>query len=223
MRTVVTTFFIFLVTTIIVIRIAVIIVSIVVIAIIIITRIIRTTIVIAVVIIAIIIVRAVVSAVTRLLVSFGFTCRFRDLYMTYIALFMVILFRLIVLFLTTLFTIILFLFVRTIWILLFMWRSFLFMSCSWSRFLFYFLFCFLCYFRCFRFLTQLFFYNFITGIIYRINCFRNIYIMLLQNRNNLLTFYAELFGDFMDALFGHLHTPLLSINLFYYCLCKSII
>ena len=215
MRTVITAFFIFLVTTIIVIRIAVIIVSIVVIAIIIITRIIRTTVIIAVVIIAVIIViRAVISAVTRLLVTFGFTCRFRDLYMTYIALFIVILFRLIVLFLTTLFTIILFLFVRTIWMLLFMWCSFLFMSCSWSRFLFYFLFCFLCYFRCFRFLTQLFFYNFITGIIYRINCFRNIYIMLLQNRNNLLTFYAELFGDFMDTLFGHLHTPLLSINLF---------
>ena len=223
MRTVITAFFIFLVTTIIVIRIAVIIVSIVVIAIIIITRIIRTTIVIAVVIIAVIIVRAVISAVTRLLVTFGFPCRLRNLYVTYIAFFVVVLFRLIVLFLTTLFTIILFLFVRTIWILLFMWRSFLFMSCSWSRFLFYFLFCFLCYFRCFRFLTQLFFYNFITGIIYRINCFRNIYIMLLQNRNNLLTFYAELFGDFMDALFGHLHTPLLSINLFYYCLCKPII
>ena len=215
MRAVVTTFFIFLVTTIIVIRIAVIIISIVVIAIIIITRIIRTTVIIAVVIIAVIIViRAVISAVTTMLVTIGFTCRLRNLYVTYIAFFAVVLFRLIVLFLTTLFTIILFLFVRTIWMLLFMWRSVLFMSCSWSRFLFYFLFCFLCYFRCFRFLTQLFFYNFITGIIYRINCFRNIYIMLLQNRNNLLTFYAELFGDFMDTLFGHLHTPLLSINLF---------
>ena len=215
MRAVVTTFFIFLVTTIIVIRIAVIIVSIVVIAIIIITRIIRTTVIIAVVIIAVIIViRAVISAVTTMLVTIGFTCRLRNLYVTYIAFFAVVLFRLIVLFLTTLFTIILFLFVRTIWMLLFMWRSVLFMSCSWGRFLFYFLFCFLCYFRCFRFLTQLFFYNFITGIIYRINCFRNIYIMLLQNRNNLLTFYAELFGDFMDTLFGHLHTPLLSINLF---------
>ena len=212
MRAVIATFFILLVTTIIVIRIAVIIVSIVVIAIIVITSIIRAT-VITIIIISVV-VRAVISAVTRLLVTFGFTCRLRDLYMTYIALFMVILFRLIVLFLTTLFVIILFVFVRTILMLLFMWCSFLFMSCSWSRFLFYFLFCFLCYFRCFRFLTQLFFYNFITGIIYRINCFRNIYIMLLQNRNNLLTFYAELFGDFMDALFGHLHTPLLSINLF---------
>lgn len=102
------------------------------------------------------------------------------------------------------------LFVRTIWMLLFYVAH---GELQLEQILFYFFSVFVLIFRCFRFLYQLFF-TISNGIIYRINCFRNIYIMLLQKIEiTPFTFYAELFGDFMDALLDTSTYPL-SINLF---------